>query len=78
MALAGIGQGLAAFWLDLGGRGSGAAVAAMSEFGRTARENGHRGADRGHANCMFVMRGGVRGGKLYGKGHGLEPGQLHE
>jgi uncharacterized protein (DUF1501 family) len=34
----------------------------MSEFGRTAKENGNRGTDHGHANCMFVMGGEVRGG----------------
>ena len=32
----------------------------MSEFGRTAQENGNRGTDHGHANCMFVMGGGVQ------------------
>jgi len=30
-------------------------VVTMSEFGRTAHENGNRGTDHGHANCMFVM-----------------------
>ena len=29
----------------------------MSEFGRTARENGNRGTDHGHANVMFVLGG---------------------
>ena len=54
------------------------AVVTMSEFGRTARENGDRGTDHGHANCMFVMGGGVRGGKIYGKWPGLEVEQLYE
>ena len=43
----------------------------MSEFGRTAHENGNRGTDHGHANCMFVMGGDVKGGKVYGKWPGL-------
>ena len=34
-------------------------VVTMSEFGRTAKENGNRGTDHGHANVMFVM-GGAR------------------
>ena len=35
----------------------------MSEFGRTARKNGSRGADHGHANVMFVMSGAIDGGQ---------------
>src|SRR3982074_3634111 len=44
----------------------------------TAKENGTRGTDHGHANCMFVMGGGVKGGKVYGKWPGLAPEQLNE
>jgi uncharacterized protein (DUF1501 family) len=76
--LADFGQGLAAFWTDLGDRRGDVAVVTMSEFGRTARENGDRGTDHGHANCMFAMGGGVRGGKVYGKWPGLEQEQLYE
>jgi len=76
--LADFGQTLAAFWADLGDRRNDVAVVTMSEFGRTARENGDRGTDHGHANCMFVMGGGVRGGKVYGKWPGLEQEQLYE
>ena len=61
------GQGLSAFWQDLGDRMADIALVTMSEFGRTARENGNRGTDHGHANCMFVMGGSVKGGKVYGK-----------
>jgi uncharacterized protein (DUF1501 family) len=50
----------------------------MSEFGRTARENGNRGTDHGHANVMFVLGGPVKGGKVYGRWPGLEPEQLYE
>ena len=76
--LADFGQALCAFWLDLGDRRQDVALVTMSEFGRTARENGDRGTDHGHANCMFVMGGGVRGGKVYGKWPGLAPEQLYE
>jgi uncharacterized protein (DUF1501 family) len=72
------GQGLAAFWRDMGDRMADIAVVTMSEFGRTAHENGNRGTDHGHANCMFVMGGGVKGGKVYGKWPGLEKEQLYE
>ena len=50
----------------------------MSEFGRTARENGNRGTDHGHANVMFVMGGPVKGGKVYGSWPGLDQSQLYE
>src|SRR5262249_44702521 len=53
-------------------------VVTMSEFGRTAHENGNRGTDHGHANCMFVMGGDVAGGKVYGEWPGLETEQLNE
>ncbi|HEY1340031.1 MAG TPA: DUF1501 domain-containing protein [Bryobacteraceae bacterium] len=72
------GQALSAFWTDLGDRMGDVAVVTMSEFGRTAHENGNRGTDHGHANCMFVMGGGVKGGKVYGKWPGLEKDQLYE
>jgi uncharacterized protein (DUF1501 family) len=54
------------------------AVVTMSEFGRTAKENGDRGTDHGHANCMFVMGGDIKGGKVYGKWPGLQSHQLYE
>src|SRR6476619_3076534 len=73
-----LGQGLAAFHQDLGERMENIVVVTMSEFGRTAHENGNRGTDHGHANCMFVMGGPVKGGKVYGKWPGLAPGQLNE
>jgi uncharacterized protein (DUF1501 family) len=50
----------------------------MSEFGRTVRENGNRGTDHGHGNVMFVVGGGVKGGKVYGQWRGLTPERLFE
>ena len=71
-------DGLAAFYGDLGDRSEDVAVITMSEFGRTARENGSRGTDHGHANVMFVLGGKVRGGRVYGRWPGLAPEVLHE
>ena len=71
-------QALAAFWTDLGDLGEDTVIVTMSEFGRTARENGNRGTDHGHANVMFVLGGPVKGGKVYGRWPGLDQSQLYE
>jgi uncharacterized protein (DUF1501 family) len=71
-------QSIAAFWTDLGDLGEDTVVVTMSEFGRTARENGNRGTDHGHANVMFVLGGPVKGGKVYGRWPGLNQSQLYE
>ena len=73
-----LGQGLGAFHQDLGDRMQDVVVVTMSEFGRTAKENGNRGTDHGHANCMFLMGGDVKGGQVYGKWPGLNDHQLNE
>jgi uncharacterized protein (DUF1501 family) len=72
------GQALAAFYQDMGDRMADIVVVTMSEFGRTARENGDRGTDHGHANVMFAMGGGIRGGKVYGDWPGLAHERLYE
>jgi len=71
-------QSLSAFWTDLGDLGEDTVIVTMSEFGRTARENGNRGTDHGHANVMFVLGGPVHGGKVYGRWPGLAQSQLYE
>ena len=73
-----LGQGMAAFRQDMGDRMENIVFVTMSEFGRTAKENGNRGTDHGHANCMFVMGGPVKGGKVHGRWPGLNEGQLNE
>jgi uncharacterized protein (DUF1501 family) len=73
-----LGQALAAFHQDMGDRMGDIVVVTMSEFGRTAKENGNRGTDHGHANCMFVMGGDVKGGRVFGSWPGLEEHQLNE
>jgi uncharacterized protein (DUF1501 family) len=72
------GQSLAAFYTDLGDRMQDVVVVTMSEFGRTAKENGTRGTDHGHANVMFALGGPIQGGKVYGDWPGLDQEQLYE
>jgi uncharacterized protein (DUF1501 family) len=69
---------IAALYTDLGQRMDDVVILTMSEFGRTARENGNRGTDHGHANAMFVLGNSVRGGKVYGQWPGLKSDQLYE
>jgi uncharacterized protein (DUF1501 family) len=71
-------QSIAAFWTDLGPLADDTVIVTMSEFGRTARENGNRGTDHGHANVMFVLGGPVHGRHVYGRWPGLDPAQLNE
>jgi uncharacterized protein (DUF1501 family) len=71
-------QSIAAFATDLGKRMDDVMVLTMSEFGRTARENGGRGTDHGHANTMFVLGNSVKGGKVYGDFRGLKNDKLYE
>lgn len=70
--------GISALATDLGQRMDDVVILTMSEFGRTVRENGNRGTDHGHANAMFVVGNGVRGGKIYGQWPGLKSEQLYE
>ena len=69
---------IAAFWRDMGDDSENITMVTMSEFGRTARQNGTGGTDHGHGNVMFVLGGGVRGGKVYGRWPGVENEQLNE
>jgi len=72
------GNSLAAFARDLGDRMADVVVVTMSEFGRTAAENGNAGTDHGHGDVMMVFGGQVKGGAVYGKWPGLEQEQLFE
>lgn len=69
---------IAAFWRDMGDQAENITVVTMSEFGRTARENGTGGTDHGHANAMFILGADVKGGKVYGRWPGLANEQLNE
>ena len=69
---------IAAFGTDMGKRMDDVVLLTMSEFGRTAKENGNRGTDHGHANTMFILGNGVRGGKVYGDFKGLKNDKLYE
>ncbi len=53
-------------------------VLAMTEFGRTARENGTRGTDHGTGGAMLAAGGAVRGGRVLGAWPGLAEADLYD
>ena len=65
--------GLAAFRRDLGKRWERTTVVVMTEFGRTVEENSAFGTDHGRGGAMFVLGGGVAGGRVLGAWRGLSP-----
>jgi uncharacterized protein (DUF1501 family) len=69
---------IAGFFDEMGDRMDDLVMVTMSEFGRTAEENGNAGTDHGHGSLMMVLGGPVEGGKVYGKWPGLEKEQLYE
>ena len=73
-----IGDSLAAFAQDLGGLMDNVVLMMVSEFGRTAYVNGSAGTDHGSAKAVFVMGGGVRGGRMLGRWPGLADSQLYQ
>jgi uncharacterized protein (DUF1501 family) len=73
-----LGRALAAFRADLGADFERVVVLVMSEFGRTARENGTGGTDHGHGNFMLALGGKVQGGRVLGTLPGLAREHLFE
>jgi uncharacterized protein (DUF1501 family) len=61
-----LGRGLVALQTALGPAWNDTVVIAVSEFGRTFRENGNRGTDHGHGSVYWVLGGGVKGGRIAG------------
>jgi uncharacterized protein (DUF1501 family) len=76
--LAPLAQGLAVLAQRLGPLFDDTTIVVMSEFGRTARENGNGGTDHGHGNVMWVLGGGVSGGQVLGEWAGVGDAALNE
>ena len=73
-----LGDGLAALARELGESWRDTAVVVLSEFGRTFRENGSRGTDHGFGTTIWVLGGGVKGGRIVGAQVPLRPDTLNE
>jgi uncharacterized protein (DUF1501 family) len=50
----------------------------MTDFGRTAEQNGSGGTDHGHGTARFVLGRSVLGGAVKGSWPGLSKGALYE
>jgi uncharacterized protein (DUF1501 family) len=53
-------------------------VLAMTEFGRTVRQNGSGGTDHGTGGCCLLAGGAINGGRVLGKWPGIKQEQLFE
>ena len=71
-------RGLGAFRRDMGARMATTTVVVMTEFGRSVEENSSFGTDHGRGSTMFVLGGGVRGGRVHGVWKGLDPTGLEQ
>jgi uncharacterized protein (DUF1501 family) len=76
--LAPLGLGLATLAQRLGPMFEDTTIVVMSEFGRTARQNGNGGTDHGHGNAMWLLGGRVQGGKVHGDWQGVGDAALNE
>jgi uncharacterized protein (DUF1501 family) len=76
--LEGLTRGLAAFGEEMGALWKSTVVVVMSEFGRTARENGNRGTDHGHGSTLWVLGGGIAGGKIAGTQGPVDEAHLYQ
>ena len=74
--LGNLGRGIAQLRQDFSEPGD--VVVVMSEFGRTAVENGTRGTDHGYGNAMWLVGNRVNGGRWHGQWTGLARGNLNE
>jgi len=63
--------GLGPLWQQTG-------VICLTEFGRTARENGTKGTDHGTAGALLYAGGAMRGGKVAGVWPGLAEADLYD
>lgn len=66
-----------AFKADLGTKWSKVTIVTITEFGRRLQENASAGLDHGWGSAMFVMGGGVKGGKVVANWPGIDEASLH-
>jgi uncharacterized protein (DUF1501 family) len=74
-----LGRGLAGFAAEMGeATWRRTVVVVLSEFGRTARENGNRGTDHGHGSVHWVLGGALSGNAVAGEQVAVEAKTLFQ
>ncbi|WP_371157369.1 DUF1501 domain-containing protein [Jannaschia sp. 2305UL9-9] len=69
-------DGILRLQADLGPHWDRTMVVAMTEFGRTAAENGTQGTDHGTGGTLILAGGALKGGRVWGDWPGLAEAQL--
>ncbi len=77
-ALGRLSQAIATLKEGLGSNWGKTTVIAMTEFGRTVRENGTAGTDHGTGGAMILAGGAINGGKVHGRWPGLSEADLYD
>jgi uncharacterized protein (DUF1501 family) len=76
--LTGLDAAMDALRLGLGEAWKETAVVVVTEFGRTARENGADGTDHGTGAAAFLLGGAIKGGRIIADWPGLRERDLYE
>jgi len=76
--VANLAKPLHAFYADLAAQRQRTTIVIMSEFGRRLKANESGGTDHGHGNLMWVLGGGIQGGRCLGSWPGLANDKLDE
>ncbi|NDY90908.1 DUF1501 domain-containing protein [Ideonella sp. TBM-1] len=76
--LADLSSGLQRLSATLGSAWADTVVIVISEFGRTFKENGNRGTDHGHGGLIWLLGGGLHGGRVAGEQVPVRWRHLHE
>jgi uncharacterized protein (DUF1501 family) len=71
-----LGHAVGTFRRELGREQNRVTLVVTSEFGRSLRETPMGGTDDGHAGVCFLLGGGIRGGRVFGRWPGLEGSAL--
>ncbi|WBU53486.1 DUF1501 domain-containing protein [Paracoccus sp. SCSIO 75233] len=75
--LAQLAEALTVLKRDLGANWGNTVVLAMTEFGRTVRQNGTNGTDHGTGGLLVMAGGALKGGRVYGEWPGLDESDLY-